>query len=130
MLTYTISSGITAGSTYKFKVRAYNKWGAGAFSSELSVLAASVPSAITTVTTSIDSSTGGVQITWTLPSINGSPLTAYIIKVKNGAGTFVTDASCDGSLSTIITARSCIIPMTTLTSSLSLTYDTLIEVTV
>ena len=94
------------------------------------MLAASAPSAITTVTTSIDASTGGVQLVWTSPSINGSPLTAYIVKVKNAASSYVTVASCDGSLSTIMSSRSCIIPMTTLTSSLSLTYNTLIEVTV
>lgn len=42
--TYTISSGITSGSTYRFRVRARNIYGLGSFSSELSVLAAVAPS--------------------------------------------------------------------------------------
>jgi hypothetical protein len=60
--TYTVGVGITKGNTYKFKVRAENKWGFGAFSSSVSVLAAKAPSQISYVTTSIDSSTGGVKI--------------------------------------------------------------------
>lgn len=41
---YTIALGITSGATYKFKVRAYNKWGWGDFSPEASILAANKPS--------------------------------------------------------------------------------------
>jgi hypothetical protein len=38
---YTISSGVIAGTSYKFKVRAYNKWGYGSFSTpDLTILAA------------------------------------------------------------------------------------------
>jgi len=41
--TFTVSSGITGGSTYNFKVRAKNKWGFGDFSSSTAILAAGAP---------------------------------------------------------------------------------------
>ena len=42
--TYTMTSGITAGNTYRFKVMAKNKWGWGQFSDYTPILAAAVPS--------------------------------------------------------------------------------------
>lgn len=49
--TYTVSSGIVAGTTYKFQVRARNKYGYGSFSSIASITAALAPSASSSVTT-------------------------------------------------------------------------------
>lgn len=36
---YVISSGVTAGTTYQFKVAARNAWGVGAFSDPVSIIA-------------------------------------------------------------------------------------------
>jgi uncharacterized membrane protein len=41
---YIITTGVTEGETYTFKVRAENRWGYGAFSSVTQILAAAVPS--------------------------------------------------------------------------------------
>jgi hypothetical protein len=69
-------------------------------------------------TTSIDSGTGNVVITWTAPSANGQPITSYIIKIKDSSGTPHTELTdCDGSQNAILTARSCSIPMSTLWAS-------------
>jgi hypothetical protein len=79
-----LTTGIVTGTTYRFKVKAVNKWGAGTFSaSNLSVLAASVPVKIATPTTSIDAATGGVTIVWSLPDKRGSDITAYKIELRD-----------------------------------------------
>ena len=79
---YTVSNGVTAGATYYYRIRAYNLWGAGAYSSpDLSIEAKEPPSRITTPTTTIESVTGGLKIDWLAPSANGAPVTAYHLEV-------------------------------------------------
>jgi len=67
---YTVSSGVTAGTTYKFKVRAKNFWGWGTLSTEFSITASAAPAQMATVTTSIDAATGGLKISWSEPADN------------------------------------------------------------
>jgi hypothetical protein len=71
------------------------------------------------VTTSIDSTTGGLMITWTAPNSNSYPITSYLIEIADSlTATWNADTThCDGSSSTVMSAMSCIIPMTTLTSA-------------
>jgi len=126
---YAVSSGIVASDYYDFKVRAKNKWGWGEYSDVLTIMAAAPPSQIQSVTTAIDDATGGVTISWDLPaSTNGSPITAYVIKVKDNASTYQLELSnCDGSTQTIIDDRECTIPMSIFTSTFSLAVNVLIE---
>jgi hypothetical protein len=72
-----------------------------------------------TVTTSIDSSTGGVTITWAEPATNGGSITSYTIEILDEAGsTWSTELTdCDGSDSGIMSALSCTIPMSTFTAA-------------
>jgi hypothetical protein len=57
-------------------------------------------------------------ITWSAPVDHGSPITAYLIEVRDKYVTAWTeDSSCDGSSSSVVSALSCEIPMLTLTSS-------------
>jgi len=77
--TYTITTGITSGTTYQFKIRSKNKWGWGTFSTITTILAASKPSQMNPVTTTIDPTTGGVTIYFTAPSSNGASISAYLI---------------------------------------------------
>lgn len=58
-------------------------WGWGAFSTSLSIRAASPPAQMTVAVTSIDSSTGSVKIQWTTPANNGNSHTAYKIEILN-----------------------------------------------
>jgi hypothetical protein len=99
-----LSTGITAGTTYQFKVRAQNIIGWGAFSSAYSIKAAAAPSQMLTVTTSIDSSTGGVMITWVAPHDGSSTIDAYLIEIANSASTTWTadTTDCNGASSTIM----------------------------
>jgi hypothetical protein len=57
-----------------------------------------------TVVTSIDSSTGGVKISWSAPHDGSSAIDSYLIEIANKAGTTWTanTANCDGASSTII----------------------------
>jgi len=84
---YTLTTGIVTGTTYKFKIKAVNKWGAGTFSAlNLSVLAASVPDKVATPTTSIYAADGGVKILWVAPNARGSTISSYLIQLKDKLG--------------------------------------------
>jgi hypothetical protein len=84
------------------------------------------------VTTSIDSSTGGVTISWSLPSNDGSEtITGYeiVIGLKSGGLFSAETVSCDGTNAANLAARTCTIPMTTLTAlPYELDFDTLVVV--
>lgn len=124
-LTYT-KTGVTSGDSYQFKVRAKNIWGWGAYSSALTIVAAHAPDTMSTVTTAIDATTGGVTITWAEPASNGGAITAYTIKIVDEAGsTWSTETTdCDGSNAAIVSAKSCTIPMSTF-AALPFSYSTL-----
>ncbi len=114
----TVSTGITAGTTYQFRVKARNIYGYGTVSSTVSVKASDKPAQMDAVTTEIDSASGGVKVTWTAPSDNSEAIDSYLIEIANKAGTtWTADPSCDGSDSATIAALSCIIPMNTLTAA-------------
>jgi hypothetical protein len=76
-----------------------------------------------------DNTDPSVNISWTAPSSNGSPITQYQIQILSSDGvTYYTDTTdCDGSSATVVSNLYCNIPMATLTSSpYSLTLGTLI----
>jgi hypothetical protein len=73
---------------------------------------------MSTVTTSIDSSTGGVKISWTAPADGSSTITSYSIEIKvKGTSTYTADTTdCNGANALVMSNRYCVIPMSTLTS--------------
>ena len=84
-----------------------------------------------TVTTSVDSGTGGAKIVWVAPSANGATIDAYKIEILNSADTTWTEdlTNCDGSGATIMTNLYCIVPMATLIAApYSQALDELVEV--
>jgi len=124
---------VQAGTTYYFKVKSRNKWGWGPFSTSSSILAATTPSQVTGVTTQIDPATGGIILSWSVPSSNGGvPITSYIVEFRGSDNTFRTDSACDGSTSTVLNSRTCTMPMSTFVppSLHSLPFDALVEVRV
>ena len=83
--------------------------------------------------TSIDSVSGGVVVSWpAVPSTNGSPVTNYSISIQDATGIWRTDATdCDGTTSSVISSKSCLIPMSSLVSApFSLVLGALVSVQV
>jgi hypothetical protein len=84
---YLVTS-LTSGTTYEFKVEAKNEYGYSQFSSTISLLAAYIPEIPTSVTTEFVGSL--VKVSWTLPSDNGSPITAYKLYIQEAGTTTFT----------------------------------------
>lgn len=78
-LSYTAAS-VQMGTVYSFRVEARNAYGYSSFSSEVSILAASVPSQPSAPTTYV--SGDSVVIQWSEPSTNGSPIESYTITIR------------------------------------------------
>ena len=77
---YTVSGGIIAGGSYKFRYRAYNVFGWGPYSSPVSIIAAQVPQQMDPVTVTLVGSS--VKVSWSPLESNGRPITAYKVEIK------------------------------------------------
>lgn len=119
---YTVPSNmLTPGTTYKFKIRARNVYGSAAsYSSVTTASAVNKPGAAPTPTVAIG--TGAditkVVISWASTTLtHGASIDQYQVQYRTSTGSFVSDASCDPSPSTIqFTNRECTVPMTTVIS--------------
>lgn len=118
------TSGIIGGTTYKIRIRAYNKYGWGPWSSTVNVRCAKVPGVPPSITTS--NSTTFIVVSWTAPINNGLDITEYKIEIKKKSGSgYSTTAECDGKNAVVFANRQCSIQMTTLrlTSQSNYTYN-------
>jgi len=70
-----------------------------------------------------------VRVSWTAPNSNGSPITAYKIRLLESDGDYSEVlASCDGSNALIISQIFCDIPMSTLRAApFSLSYGAVVR---
>jgi len=73
--TSATSSSLTGGGTYAYRVAARNKYGAGPYSAEISVLAAEAPDTPSAATTAGE--TIYVKISWAAPASNHATIDAY-----------------------------------------------------
>lgn len=81
-LNYIVSFGIEEGVEYQVIVKAANRWGVGKlFSDPTTILAATTPSQVQNVASSIDPVTGGIFVTWNQALNRGTPLTAYVLQI-------------------------------------------------
>ena len=80
-------------------------------------MAAQIPDKPDPPVTSASATT--VMISWSEPSDNGSPITAFSVYIRKAdLTTFAIDSiNCDGSLAEIRNAKTCTIPITTLMAS-------------
>lgn len=110
---YVVTAGITAGASYRFRVRARNYWGNGAYSLETSVQAATTPGTPAAPVTSIAAAGGAVVITWVAPGARGDPISTYYVEIAAGganAGNWRSETTyCGGSA-----AVTCTVPMSEL----------------
>jgi hypothetical protein len=74
-----LATELTAGVTYQFKVESRNSYGFSVYSSSISLLCAFKPEAPLTITTS--NSGNQVRISWSSPTTNGYPISAYKIYI-------------------------------------------------
>lgn len=126
--TYTVS-GVSGGSSYRFKVRGKNIYGFGSFSTELVVTPSDVPGKASIPTTA--NSGTDVVVAWTAPSAHSSAIDSYQVLFKKLDGTFSTElTACDASTAPITAALTCSVPMGTLRTLTSLTVDSVIQVKV
>jgi len=122
------STGVTAGGSYMFRVRAKNIYGWSSYSSTLTAIAAEVPDQPSSPT--VTNTGTSVKIAWTDPFNGGSAITSYGVQLLHADGTTYSsdltncNAASDG---TIIANKYCVIPMATLTAGpFSLTQGTIV----
>ena len=82
--TYTHTAGLLAGSTYRFRYRASNKYGWGPFSDPVSILAASKPDTPLAPTTTVTDIY--VKIAWILPADHSAAVQEYEVLIQQGLG--------------------------------------------
>lgn len=115
--THTVTPG---SSTYVYKIRAHNKYDwqdVYSATTGTPIVATSVPSQPSAPTIALEGTK--VAITWSEPTTNQSPITAYRIKIQKRVGGSLTDfvenpTLCDGSQATVVSSRKCLIPMSAL----------------
>ena len=108
-----IVTGLTTGLTYSFKVQAKNSEGYSTFSNTVSILAAQTPDAPSSPTTSIVNDQ--LTISWAQVNSNGQTISAYRIEIQDHSGNYHTQLTyCDGSVTAIVTSRSCTMPLSVL----------------
>ena len=108
-----VATSLTTGTVYKFKVQARNAFGLSEFSDEVAILAASKPSRPSQPTTTLSDLDDEVTVTWTEPATNGAPVESYSIYIRHSdflSYSLLLD-SCDGSDPTIVSEKSCKIPV-------------------
>jgi hypothetical protein len=94
---FALKTGLTGGVTYRFKVRAYNKYGEGPFTEEVSVQTSQAPE--TPAAPTVEIVGGYVKISWAAPFDNYRPILGYgyQVLIATSAGAFVERKSlCDG----------------------------------
>ena len=104
---YSTTATLTPNTVYKFKVESRNAFGfSTSFSNEVSIRAASVPTAPQTLANNpAVTASGTVGLTWVAPSLDGgSPVIDYQVSFKTGAAAFSVLAT--GIPSTSYTASS------------------------
>jgi hypothetical protein len=122
-----ITTDVTAGVDYLFKVRAKNIHGWGPDSEWTLIAAADAPDAPPAVVTTIDPATGGIKVYWGPDTHDGSDeIETYYIEILNGDDLTnwadeLTD--CDGSDPVIVAQTYCIVPMSTWTDTFGYGFD-------
>lgn len=111
---YTTVVSLVAGANYKFKVQARNAFGYSLWSDELIIRAAEIPLSPVSVYTIVDGD--NVNINWTPDYDGGSPVFAFTVLIRQSDTDTYSEqtVNCDGSVSAIVTAAQCSVPIDSL----------------
>jgi hypothetical protein len=119
---FIISSGIVAGQSYNFRIRAQNIYGLGVFSANIVTLTATgIPAKMSPATTAVTGTS--VRVSWIAPYANSEPLTKYrVYLIAHDGSENLESVNCDAysgtaPASTIFSQQYCDIPTATLTGA-------------
>jgi len=95
---YLKQTGIVSGQSYKFRVRARNKWGYGPYSNWVSIEASTNPDYKSSKPITQNSG-NSVLISWPKPQEKGSAILEYEIVIRTSDGVIFSDETvhCDGA---------------------------------
>lgn len=113
-----MTSGFSSGTTYYFKVQAFNEFGESPMSAPILVITASVPVQLALPTVALAADPLFVDATWAVTSdARGSPVTQYRVKFRGSDNLFYipTGTPCDPA--TPVTTTTCSVLMSVLTSA-------------
>lgn len=132
LTSHSITTGITQGGSYTFRVSAKNIEGFSPVSSTATIVAAASPDMMSAPLITVDRtapSNKNAKISWAAPNDNGDTITDYLVEIRDKNGNFKTSASCDASNGqTAFTNMYCEIPMTELLGTdFNLVKDDLIQ---
>jgi hypothetical protein len=96
------ATGLTSGLTYRFKVEAKNAFGYSAFSDEVVILCAAVPSTVITPTTTVVAD--NIIFDWDAPSANGISISGYKVFIRKADLAYILDPSVCNGLDLIVMA--------------------------
>ena len=110
----TYVTGLVGGTTYGFELRAYNKYGPGLFTAQVSMMTSQAPDTPAAPTITVVGA--HVEIAWTAPVANFSPVLGYKILIQTKAGTYLeSTAMCDGEAQALV--HYCLVAMDDLRAS-------------
>jgi hypothetical protein len=113
--TYSITTGVVAGSSYRVRVSAYNAHGYGAYSPELTILAAAVPAKTSAPTTTISNQVD-VTISWPAAYDSSAVVDEYQVDILTSDGTTYAEdtAYCGADKAAVVANLACTIPLSAL----------------
>ena len=115
--TYYNLTGLSDGLSYNFKIRSYNKYGAGAYSQIKLITTKLSPDQPNSPTISWQGNY--IKVQWTAPPTNGYAIDRYKIVIETSTvNNFIElSTTCDGADSATITNMYCLIDMNVLRAS-------------
>lgn len=131
-LLMTVTDGVTAGSSFYFRLRAKNQHGWGPYSTSVYTIPCFVPSQMQPASLSIENIY--VKVDFIAPSENGASIEAYRILIRTADGMLWLESQhCLSTEPSLLTNLYCYVPMEELTSasdSFNLPYNHFVEVKV
>ena len=99
-----VQTGLTAGTSYNFRLRTSNAVGFSSYSTVFTIVAATVPSQPSAPTTTLSGDSANVVVAWTLPTdLGGLSILSYKLEIKTSTATFEKDlTNCDAETSSTI----------------------------
>jgi len=111
LTTFTVTTGISAGGSYAFRVSAYNAYGWSTPSVSVNIVASTYPNKMNAPSTTIQDNTN-IRISWNAAYSNSDPIVSYEVSILSNSNTYVIDSVyCGVNQAQIIANNFCDITM-------------------